>query len=338
MRLGVTTMRVRLLILLALFPCPSWAVTWYATSPSVNINTSSLWVPTSTGTCTGSGTPLIWGSQANGDVFNANGCTALAVNVDPGSSGTVQVTLTNDVTNGGGFTCATAIGPATIHANVTATKATGMATTGSSGSGCNVSGNLQGGSTASAADGVSDAHTSGASAITYTGTITGGSTGGNNFGLIATNSGTVHVVGSVIAGTGSTGGISATNTPTTITGNCIGSDTASTTVGCVGGTGGTNGIVVTGGLVNGKIGQAAIGNVHLSATATNYVVIPENSSFVVTNCLTAAQVAAGSCTNAAILPADPGVANVLTGTNYGPFTGTYTPSGGGGGISVFGSW
>ena len=325
---------LRLILLLAI-ASPSWAATWYATSSSVNINAASLWVPTSTGSCTGSGTALVWTAQAAGDVFNANGCTALAVNVDPGGVST-QVTLTTDGTNGGGFTCATATGPATIHAHITATKTTALATTGLSGSGCNVSGNIQGGTT-TGADGVSDAHTSGASAITYTGTVTGGSNA-NNYGLIPTGSGTVNVVGNVIAGTGSNAGLLASNTPVTVTGNCIGSDTLSTAAGCSGGSGTTNGIVVTGGLVNGKISAAAIANVHFSSTITNYVVIPKNSSYAVSNCLTAAQVTAGTCTNALILPANPGITNVLSGTVYGPFTGTYTPGGGGGGVSVLGSW
>ncbi len=327
-------MKIFKLILLLAVASPSWAATWYATSSSVNINAASLWVPTSTGSCTGSGTALVWTAQAAGDVFNANGCTALAVNVDPGGVST-QVTLTTDGTNGGGFTCATATGPATIHAHLTATKTTALATTGSSGSGCNVSGNIQAGTT-SAADGVTDAHTSGASAITYTGTVTGGAAS-NEFGLIATGSGTVNVVGNAVVGTGGPG-VSASNTPVTVTGNCIGSDTTSLVVGCAGGTGGTNGILVTGGLVNGKIGQAALGNVHFSSTITNYGVIPKNSSYAVSNCLTAAQVTAGTCTNALILPADPGITNVLSGTVYGPLTGTYTPGGGGGGVSVLGSW
>ena len=327
-------MKILRLILILAIASPAWATTWYATSSSVSINAASLWVPTSTGSCAGSGTALTWGSQANGDVFNANGCTALAVNVDPGSV-SIQVTLTTDTTNGGGFTCATATGAALIHAGITATKTTALATTGSSGSGCNVSGAIQGGS-ASAAAGVTDAHTSGASAITYTGTITGGAST-NEFGLLGTGTGTINVIGNAVVGTGGPG-ISMGNTPTTLTGNCIGSDTTSTTVGCSGGSGTTNAITVTGAFINGAKGTATANNVRFSATGTNYIVIAVNSSYTVANCLTAAQVAAGTCTNALILPANPGVANVLSGTNYGPLTGTYTPGGGGSGVSVFGSW
>ena len=52
--------------------------------------------------CAGSGTALVWGAQMNGDVFDANGCTAIAVNVDPGTAtgasagvcGAVTVTVT----------------------------------------------------------------------------------------------------------------------------------------------------------------------------------------------------------------------------------------------------
>jgi hypothetical protein len=265
-------------------------------------------------------------------VFNANGCTSLAVNVDPGSSGTVQVTLTNDVTNGGGFTCATAVGPATIHANITATKTAGLSTSGSSGSGCNISGNVQGGSV-SGGYGVLDTHST--TTITVTGNVTGGSAT-NTHGYFANTAATVNIVGNATAGTTSNG-YNTASTTATVTGACVGNDTATTLeAGCA--TVGSNVIIITGAIIGGLKGGATNGNVRFSNTGTNYAVFAANSSYVTANCLTAAQVAAGTCTNAMILPADPGVANVLTGTVYGPLTGTYTPSGGGGGNSVFGSW
>ena len=334
MRLGVTTMRVRLLILLALFPCPSWAVTtYYACASTKNIDAASQWGTTTTGSATCGGTIQTWPFLGNGDTLNANGATSLAVNVDPGSAGTVQVTLTTDVTNGGGFTCATASGPATIHANITATHTTGMATTGSSGSGCNISGNTQGGA-AGNTYGVLDSHS--VSTITLTGNTTGGS-GTNAHGYFANTSATVNLVGNAIAGTAAANGFNTASTSATVTGNCVGNDTASAlAAGCA--TVGSNIISVTGALIGGLKAGASNGNIRFSASGTNYAVFAANSSYVTANCLTAAQVAAGTCTNALIRPAHPGVALVLSGTNYGPFTGTYTPSGGGGGVSVFGSW
>ena len=321
---------LKLLVLLALFSSPAWATTWYATSSSVNINASSLWVPTTTGSCTGSGTALSFGSQANGDVFDANGCTAIAVNVDPGSV-SVQVTLETDSTNGGGFTCATASGPATIHANITATKTAVMGLTGSSGSGCNVSGNITGG-TSTSTNGVNDSHTS--VTITVTGNLLGGSAA--NSSAWAAGAGPLAIIGNV---TGSSGyGLTSSSTGAiTVTGNCIGSDTASTSVGCNAGTTTTDTITITGAIVNGKGSQGSAGRILISSTITNYIVIPENSSYSIANCLTASQITAGTCTNALILPANPGIGNVTNGTNYGPFTGTYVP-GASGTVSATGNW
>ena len=325
-------MKILRLILFLAIVSPSWAATWYATSSTVNINAASLWVPTSTGSCTGSGTPLSFGSQANGDVFDANGCTSLAVNVDPGSAGTVQVTITTNVTNGGGFTCATATGPATIHANITATKTTGMVTTGSSGSGCNISGNTQGGSIGNTY-GVLDSHS--VSTITVTGNVTGGSAA-NAHGYFANTSATVNIVGNAVAGTSSANGYNTASTSASVTGECVGNDTATTlAAGCA--TVGSNIISVTGALIGGLKAGASNGNIRFSASGTNYAVFAANSSYVTANCLTAAQVAAGTCTNSMILPANPGVTNVLSGTNYGPLTGTYVPATGSG-SQVYGSW
>lgn len=104
-------------------------------------------------------------------------------------------------------------------------------------------------------------------------------------------------------------------------------------IGCSGSNGGTAGnLTVTGAFINGIYSSAVQGEVRFSATATNYIVVPENASYAITNCLTTAQILAGTCTNALILPTNPGITNVLSGTSYGPYSGTYTCPGGGGGV------
>ena len=105
-------MKKSLAILALLVSCTmGHASMWYATcaTPSTvtNINTTGTWVPTSTGSGTGSGIALVWGAQGANDTFNANGCTALAVNVDPGLNlttltGIVTFTLNSTAVTGSG--------------------------------------------------------------------------------------------------------------------------------------------------------------------------------------------------------------------------------------------
>ena len=96
-------------LLIALFVLCSHiagAATWYATSSSVAIDTASLWVPTTTGTCTGSGTALVFSARGPNDTLVANGCTSLAVDVDPGNyttlTGTVSLTQGSATVTGSG--------------------------------------------------------------------------------------------------------------------------------------------------------------------------------------------------------------------------------------------
>ena len=153
--------RCLLILGLLLLAGTAHAATWYAGTSSANIN-AVTWYPTSTGSCAGSGTPLSWGSQANGDTFNANGCTAIAVNVDPGGVST-QVTLTSHASLGGGFTYATATN-ITIHAHVTSGSTVALTITGATGGGT-IAGNITGGTATSARGPPRPASTPGTTAL-----------------------------------------------------------------------------------------------------------------------------------------------------------------------------
>ncbi len=313
-------------LLLLLAASPASATTWYATSSSVNIDTASLWVPTSTGSCTGSGTALVWGSQANGDVFDANGCTALAVDVDPGvatgaSAGvcgavTVEVTLETDATNGGAFTYATATN-LVIHANITATKTTALGISGSTNGGT-ICGNVTGGSTGSQL-GVSDGHT--LVTVYLIGNITGGS-GSGAYGYDLAGNTPLNIKGNASAG-GAHGLYSGASGSATMAGNCVGSDTA-VAMGCY--FGGTGVLTLTGSIINGKRDIGAGGAVYFTPSATNYILSPKDSSYVL-----------GTIdAHATETPTDPGVSNVKSGVAYGSFTGTLVS--GGAAACAIGGW
>jgi hypothetical protein len=290
------------------------AATWYATSSTVNINAVGLWVPTQGASCAGSGTALIWGAQATGDVFNANGCTALAINVDPGSV-SAQVTLTTDTTFGGGFTLTMAnlgtIG--TIHAHVTATKTVAVALSGTTSSGT-ISGNITGGN-ASTAYGINMTSTTGT--LTVIGTVTGGTFAtGNGINAAGGASAIILVTGNASVGSGATGGNGLSLSTTmvgTITGNCNGSD-SSPQNGCFASS--TGSLTVIGNIINGKRGWGANGTILFTPAATNYILTPKDTSSTL-----------GTIdTHAIETPTNPGVTNVRLSTVYGSFTGTMTSS------------
>jgi len=293
------------------------ATTYYATSSTVNIDTASLWLPTSTGTCTGSGTALVWANRLNGDVLDANGCTDLAINVDAGGT-SVQVTLQTNASTGGGFTLATAdLGTmTTLHANILAGSTSAVALTGSTGCGT-ISGSITSGGTASKR-GVEDTHTS--CTVVVSGTITGGSAS-SAAGYYITGNGPVTINGnSVAGGAASAHGLYLSGAAAvTVNGNCIGVDAASAAGCCT--AGGT--LTVTGNLIYGKKGPAVKtdgGTFYYIPAATNYILLPKDSSYVL-----------GTIdSHATELPTDPGAANVKTGVTYGSFTGTYGGGGGGG--------
>ena len=334
--------KLLLAVFLLSFAASAHAATWYATAATpttaTNINTTGTWVPTSTGACTGSGTALVWGAQANGDVFDANGCTALAVNVDPGvatgaSAGvcgatTVEVTLQSNATNAGTFTYATATN-IVVHTNITIATAENVAgsglfsISGSTGGGT-ICGNVLSNPTYNSEYGIIDNHTS--VTIYMVGNLTGGSTSGNqnDTAYWLQTSGPVTIIGNTIAGTAGSGfGVSTSTSPViTMTGNAIGSNTG--TYSSIYIYTGTPTLTLTGNIINGlkEAGVSWTGGTFIyTPTATNYILYPKDSSYTL-NTINS---------HSTLVVPDPGVANVKSGVAYGPNTGTY--SGGGGAAS-----
>ena len=303
----------RFLILLLILSAPlAHAATWYATSSSVNINAANLWVPTSTGSCTGSGTALVWGAQADGDIFNANGCTSLAINTDPGGA-SIHVTLTTDATNGGGFTYATATN-ITIHAHILATKTPVIGTlTGSTG-GMTIIGNVTAG-TGTGARGIYDTHT--VVTVNVTGNLQGAFASNAQGYVFSGATGSVSVTGNASTGGNGAEGLIITGAGSAaISGSCTGSDTNSAISGC--NATGAGAITVSGSLISGTRSEGAMGNIRWTPCATCYALFPIDSSYT-----------AGTInSHAAETPHDPGVTNVLSGVHYGSFTGTLSTSGG----------
>ena len=311
---------MRQLFLILVMVGSAQATTWYATSSSVNINAANLWVPTSTGTCTGSGTALTWGSQANGDTFNANGCTALAVNVDPGSA-SVQVTLST-VTNGGGFTYATATN-ITIHANILAGTTAALVITGSTGGGT-IIGNATGG-TGSSSYGISTAHNT--VTLNMTGDCRGGS-GSYSMGCcIVSANGGFALTGDAYPGSSGSGVYLNSNLAMSLV-NVWGSDTA-LAVGLQS-LSASFSITVTGNVINGKVGAASsAGFRFVPANGTKFICYPKDASYAIgTEDCTHTGGGAGLSSHATEVPINPGSSNVATGVNYGSFVGTLAGGGG----------
>lgn len=349
------------LILLILSASPVFAATWYATaatpSTATNINAVGTWVPTSTGVCTGSGTSLVWGSQANGDIFDTNGCTAIAVNVDPGvatgastnncGSVTVTPTLQANVTTSSAFNYATATNTV-IHANITAGKYYGLSITGSSGGGT-ICGNITGSSGTAGTSGVNDAHTGSGITMYVVGNINA-ATDGSGY-TFAGSGGALLVATGIVTGnaanTSSSAGLVLTNTGNaTVNGVCVGGDSFAEP-GCSGSATGGGGIAVNGSIINGKLGSGVQVRVTLTQSPTNYMIYPADSSYSLSNCWNGSSITLGTCTHAIILTMPPGLtcptgctastnSNVANGVTFGPYTGS--ASGSGSAVSAASNW
>ncbi len=300
------------------------ATTWFATSSGVNISTTSLWVPTSTGSCTGSGTALVWASRAAGDIFVANGCTTIALNADPGVNGKVTITTSgNGGTDGGSFTYASATN-ITLNIDVVAGTTLCLTATGSTGK-IDIIGNVTGGS-GSTHYGINDAHT--VITATYTGTFTGGS-GGSSHGINLSGTGAATITGSGVAGSiAAANGINATTNNTTVTGNCTGSDSV-VAFGCANADTNGNTLTIIGSVINGKKGTGWRGGIILyNPAVTDYMCIPKDSSYAIgSEDCTHTGGGAGLSTHAIEMPLAPSITNVKSGTPFGSLTGTYASCG-----------
>jgi len=144
--------------------------TWFARQSSVDINASNVW----NAAADGSGAWLTWASLGASDVLVANGCTAIAINVDF-TCDTITNASTYGGTAGGQFTVSTVAADRTITADIVGQN-TGTATSG----GCvnatlsstytlTIDGDVTGGGIASGR-GMSI----GGGKLTVTGTVTGG--------------------------------------------------------------------------------------------------------------------------------------------------------------------
>lgn len=318
-------------LLFLLLSAPLYATTWYATSSSANINATSLWVPTSTGSCTGSGTALVWGAQANGDVFDANGCTLIELNVDPGTATgasqgvcgttTVQVTIQSNASHGGSFQYqATTL---VIHANVIAGSNSYAVLMNGSGGGT-LCGTVTGSSVTTSTEAI-NVNTSGT--IQYIiGNVTGGSVS-SALGIDGVGSGALTVIGNVTSGSATAAyGMSLAvggSGSVTVNGNCVGSNTVAP-AGCYSfGTAGT--FTLNGNIINGLKATGQYGPILYTPSATNYILYPKDSSYTL-----------GTInSHATLMPTDPGSTNVKSGVVYGPNTGSYS---GGSSICTTGGW
>lgn len=328
-------MKRQIIPVLLLLCSPLMAATWFATTSSANMS-AVVWKSGATTTCAGNGSTLSWGSQADGDVFNSNGCTSIAIDVDPGAAtgasagvcGSVTKTVTLTATTGGAaiFTYATAAN-LVIHANViggSAASSHGVTVTGSTNGGT-FCGNVTGGSSSNVY-GISDSHT--LVPVYVVGSIMGGGASGANGYNFTGATGSVNLIGngSANASTFAASGLVITNAGTaTVTGNCIGAD-ANGNFGCA--AAGTGTMTITGNLINGKRGLGASGSIRFTPAATNYICMPLTSSYAIgsQDCANGTGL---SVADALEIVPDPGVANVKSGTNYGTFTGTLSVGSGG---------
>jgi hypothetical protein len=313
------------ILLILIFTTNALAVnSWYAAaatpSTAVNMNTAGTWVPTSTGTCTGSGTALTWNNQTAGDIFYANGCTAITVNVDPqgtnaGKGKVVLTTTAGAGTAGGNFLYATAAN-ITITSDITAGTTVGLSVSGSTGGGI-IAGNVTGSATTNSQYGVSSTHTN--VTLYINGIATGGGGGASSRGYYSNTASPVQITSCV--GTKSSGCYTGSaSAVVTVTGSCIGSSTDTGVPGCLSASTGT--ITVTGNLIYGTLGPPIIGPVIWNpasapgTTTQNYIAIPGP--------------AASTLYPSIIVP----VADVSSGYHYGfdgstYYTGTLSAGGGG---------
>ena len=268
------------ILLLLTFASPSWATPYYAgnlAGQNINYTSSAGWYPTSTGSCTGSGTPVTIGNFGNGDILNANGCAGITVNVDPGSvSVTVNLsTVGTGGTAGGTFLyTTTASPPATVHANCTAGSTNCLTVSGASGSTGTITGTCTG-SASGAFVGCYDSHNQAAGTMTYA-AGTGGNGAATAYGIeytLSTTGNPVVVTTCTAASTASEGiGCLASGAIMTVV-NCVASGTAGCST-----TGALALITVTGNIVS-VLGNFGIyGRIYwVPGSAQNYIQMPSTS-------------------------------------------------------------
>lgn len=348
-------------ILIFLVASPSWATTYYANAlngQNIDYTTGGAgWYPTDTGDCTGSGTPVAIADMVAGSVLDANNCTGIIVNTDPGPNGKVVLN-----TPQAGTFVITSAGTYTITADIGVSGSTGTTDVLTIGSGANaitatILGNIYGGGTASAdglvltGSGVSLTIGAEGSPVTIKGGTISSCLGVNDghtvttvavyaniegataHGYSLTQTGSVAIYGNVTGGpTAGANGVNNGNSSgtITITGNAKGSDSAQSCGAATTSTGGV--ITVTGNLYFGEKGSAVSGNIRWTPARTNYALFPINATgeagVISANQVMAGPVADGNSYSGGdtYLSED----EIKSGETCGSATGTLASSGGGG--------
>ena len=316
------------ILVFLLFASQAWASTpWFACAASATINAASEWSSTPNASSCGctAGAYLIWGNQAAGDSFYANGCTGIAVNADPSpnSSVTLRTDLGTGGVVGGTFTFADATTIAgTYKTNILAGSTVCLATSGSNASPSNWIGVVTGSATTNNAYGIASTTTAGNIPV---GTCQGGAGSTTGDGCHQTSGAGGFAVGSggcVAGASGSAAGIGCSNASSssiwTVTGPCQGSDSSAIAPGA---TANSGFIYCNGDLVWGLKGPPITGQAYWRPGAqTNKIVMPYDSSY------TDGTVNTHSTEAAAITGGGSGTitnnANVKSGVTYGDQTGS----------------
>lgn len=342
-------MKKLLLILAIIFiAVPSFATVYYGGAAGKNINADDLWYTAVTGSCAGDGSPVAWSTVGAGThTLVANGCTIAIPN---GANLTVTAAkITNketdtpdaDCVDGGTYTYTTSADyTLTINAEIEAGGAADcIAISGSAAGSARVTintGPITGGSAANI-DGVHDTHTGGEVVIGSTGnlvTITGGSNAtARGYNYAASGAGTVKAYANATGASGAALNNNSTNVGAIITlyeGKCQGSNSA-VFAGCSATL--TGPIYLDGvNIISGTNCQGINGKIYTVPDATNYILLPVDTSY-----------AAGTIDTHAVVygPVDDGdgwdnsgtlttEAEIKSGEKIGTATGTLSSSSGGG--------
>jgi hypothetical protein len=347
-------MKKLLLILAIIFiAVPSFATVYYGGAAGKNINADDLWYTAVTGSCAGDGSPVAWSTVGAGThTLVANGCTIAIPN---GANLTVTAakisnketdTPDADCVDGGTYTYTTSADyTLTINAAIEAGATTDcIAISGSADGAARVTintGPITGGA-ATGIDGVIDSHTTGEVVVGSTGnlvTITGGSNAtGAGYNYTASGAGTVKMYANATGATAYAVKNYSTNAGAVLTlyeGKCQGSDTSVVAPGCATS---SAGLIYLNGVnsITGTSCQGTTGKVYFVPGATNYILMPVDTSY-----------AAGTIDTHAVVygPVDDGngydnsgaitdESEIKTGVYVGTALGTLS-SGGGGGVWLF---
>lgn len=241
---------------------------------SANITANSTFCATPSGSCAGSDPVTAATALQAGNNLYANGCT-IVVN-DSFTAGLIATTdgdAGGAAVAGGGFTLdlATVTGK-TLTTAITAGSTDCLAISGAAGAGTvlTIVGAITGSSTTASKYGVNDSHTGTTSVVVVTGAVSGGSSGAaTGYLQSGTTTGGIHTFTGNATAAGGAGIVLNTSTAgSTITGDVIGSDTATYNgVSMVG----SGGITITGSITNGLRGSGANGATAWTPAADDYI-------------------------------------------------------------------